>query len=77
TDPNIDRPSVSCSHSLDPSWFYAENGISDSLTELVEKFRNNAAHISELTKEDYVECEKLTLMENGILEKISKCTALR
>lgn len=59
------------------SWFYAEDGISDSLTELVEKFRNNAAHISELTKEDYVECEKLTLMENGILEKISKCTALR
>jgi len=59
------------------SWFYSENGASKPLSELVKEFRNKAAHISDLTRQDFLECEKLTLMSNGILEKIVTSAAER
>lgn len=57
--------------------FYSSNGISDSLKELVENYRNKAAHIEVLKKEDYICCEEITLSEGGILNEILKSVALR
>ena len=59
------------------SWLYSENGAHLPLQELVGNFRNNAAHIKELTKKDYLDCEELTLGSDGVLVKVLQSSAVR
>jgi len=53
-------------------WIYSKNGAAKSLNELCQKYRNIAAHISDLKIEDYEKCLSLVCAKNGILDKI--CT---
>lgn len=48
-------------------WLLDPEGLHRALGELTSKFRNRAAHIDELGKEDYVKCRELVAGELGIL----------
>jgi hypothetical protein len=48
-------------------WLLNPEGLHRALGELTSDFRNRAAHIDELGKEDYVSCRELVVGERGIL----------
>jgi hypothetical protein len=48
-------------------WLRNPAGLPRALGELTSDFRNRAAHIDELGKEDYVSCRELVVGERGIL----------
>jgi hypothetical protein len=48
-------------------WLLDPNGLHQALGELTSKFRNRAAHIDELGKQDYVNCRELVIGAKGVL----------
>lgn len=51
----------------DSNWLLDSMACHRSLTTLTTKFRNPAAHIEELGKEDYIACRNLVIGDNGII----------
>ena len=49
------------------NWLLDPNGLHHALGELTGKFRNRAAHIDELGKQDYMNCRELVIGSKGIL----------
>jgi hypothetical protein len=52
------------------NWLLDPNGLHHVLGELAGKFRNRAAHIDELGKQDYMNCRELVIGSNGILWRL-------
>jgi hypothetical protein len=49
------------------NWLLDKTGMWKALVELLGEFRNRAAHIDELSKDDYVRCRDLVIGPRGIL----------
>ena len=58
----------------DSNWLLDSMACHRSLTTLTTKFRNPAAHIEELGKEDYIACRNLVLGDQGIVWKLLVAT---
>jgi hypothetical protein len=54
----------------DSHWLLDPNGLHRALELLTTDFRNRAAHIDELGKQDYVTCRELVIGPEGILRKL-------
>lgn len=49
------------------NWLLHPNGFHHSLTLMTTNFRNRAAHIDELNREDYLHCRELVIGTEGLL----------
>ena len=56
------------------NWLLDATAFHQSLTHLITRFRNRAAHIDELGKEDYVACRDLTIGTRGIIWQLLVAT---
>ncbi len=56
------------------NWLLDATAFHQSLTHLITRFRNRAAHIDELGKEDYVACRDLTIGTQGIIWQLLVAT---
>lgn len=56
------------------SWLSNTTGFYDSLVRLTRDFRNRAAHIDTLTRQDYKECRLLVLGTDGMLWRLVAAT---
>lgn len=56
------------------NWLLDATGFHQSLTHLTTEFRNRAAHIDELGREDYVACRDLTIGAQGIIWQLVVAT---
>ena len=57
----------------DSHWLLEPKGLHNALTLLTTDFRNRAAHIDELGKQDYVSCRELVMGPEGVLWKLCGC----
>ena len=55
-------------------WLWEPKGLHQALTTLTSEFRNRAAHIDELSKEDYAACRDLVIGLDGMLWKLVLAT---
>jgi hypothetical protein len=55
-------------------WLLEPQGLHNALVVLINSFRNRAAHIDELGKEDYVSCRELVIGSEGLLWKLVVAT---
>lgn len=55
-------------------WISRTDGLYTSIVRLTQDFRNPAAHINTLTKEDYENCREFVIGANGILWKLISAT---
>ena len=55
-------------------WLLEPKGLHNTLVSLTTDFRNRAAHIDELGKQDYVRCQELVLGSDGVLWKLVVAT---
>ena len=55
-------------------WLSSVKGLHESLVRLTRDFRNPAAHLDTLTRQDYDECRTLVLGPEGILWKLIAAT---
>ena len=55
-------------------WILDPNSFHRSLTKLTTTFRNRAAHIDELGKEDYLGCRELVIGDRGIVWRLLVAT---
>jgi hypothetical protein len=55
-------------------WISNTEGLYTSIVRLTQDFRNPAAHISTLTKQDYVNCREYVIGADGILWKLILAT---
>ena len=53
-------------------WLLAGDGLPDALTTLATDYRNNAAHSSELSAEDFRACKALVALPGGILARLAQ-----
>jgi hypothetical protein len=58
----------------DSHWLLEPSGLHRALALLTTDFRNRAAHIDELGKQDYVSCRELVMGPEGILWKLVVAT---
>jgi len=58
----------------DSYWLLEPKGLHSALVLLTKDFRNRAAHIDELGKQDYVSCRDLVMGPNGVLWKLVVAT---
>lgn len=58
------------------NWLLDPEGLHRMLTLLMTNFRNRAAHIDELNREDYVGCRELTIGLQGVVWKLILATEL-
>jgi hypothetical protein len=56
------------------AWLSNMNGLHESLVRLTHDFRNRAAHLDTLTRQDYEECRSFVLGTDGVLWKIIAST---
>jgi hypothetical protein len=56
-------------------WLLRRDGLLEALNELTAKFRNRAAHIDVLSKDDYVACRGLVIGSEGMLWRLILATA--
>jgi hypothetical protein len=49
------------------NWILDLDGLYKSLSLLIKEYRNRAAHIDELSKDDYISCRDLIIGNNGML----------
>lgn len=56
------------------AWLSNVKGFYDSLVRLTRDFRNRAAHLDTLTKQDYENCREFVLGSDGILWKLIAAT---
>lgn len=59
------------------NWILDSNGLYAALSTLTYNYRNRAAHIDDLTKQDYEGCHSLVLGDSGILWKLVQATQPR
>lgn len=52
------------------NWLLATDGLYHALTILATSYRNRAAHIDELAREDYIGCRELVAGDEGLLWKL-------
>lgn len=55
-------------------WISNPDGLYTSIVRLTQDFRNPAAHINTLTKQDYENCREFVIGANGILWKLISAT---
>jgi hypothetical protein len=55
-------------------WISSTDGLYVSIVQLTQNFRNPAAHINTLTKQDYENCREFVIGANGILWKLISAT---
>jgi hypothetical protein len=55
-------------------WYTRGGGAASDIETIVTKFRNRAAHISELAHDDFQECKELVLGSEGILSNILRAS---
>jgi hypothetical protein len=55
-------------------WLLEPNGFYSALILLTTRFRNRAAHIDELGRQDYVGCRDLIIGSEGVLWKLVLAT---
>jgi hypothetical protein len=58
------------------SWLSNVNGLYESLVRLTRDFRNRAAHLDTLIRQDYDECKIFVLGPEGILWKLIAATQM-
>ena len=58
----------------DSHWLLEPRGLHSALASLTPDFRNRAAHIDELGKQDYVSCRELVIGPEGVLWKLVVAT---
>ena len=63
-----------CSDWVESHWILQTTGLSNALTELIKNFRNPAAHIGQLSQEDYAACRSLVIGPDGMLWRIVLAT---
>jgi hypothetical protein len=63
-----------CRDWVESHWILETAGLTKALSELTEKFRNRAAHIDQLSKEDYDACRSLVIGPDGMLWRIVLAT---
>ena len=56
------------------TWLLHPDGLHDALKHLTETYRNRAAHIDELTRNDYDDCREITIGSLGIVWKLITST---
>lgn len=61
----------------DSGWLTSDSGLHTSLVKLTSDFRNRAAHLDTLTREDYESCRDFVIGPNGILWKLLAATRER
>lgn len=54
----------------DSTWLLEPKGLHLALTELTKNYRNRAAHIDELSKDDYFGCRETVIGNKGIVWKL-------
>jgi len=52
------------------AWLLDPNGLYHQLTKLTAEYRNRAAHIDELSSEDYMACRELAVGSSGLVWKL-------
>jgi hypothetical protein len=52
-------------------WLLEPDGLHATLAVLVDNFRNRAAHIEELGRQDYLDCRELVIGSEGALWKLA------
>jgi hypothetical protein len=55
-------------------WLLEQSGLHETLVQLTSKFRNRAAHIDELGKQDYDDCRELVIGSAGAMWKFLLAT---
>jgi hypothetical protein len=63
-----------CAEWVGSHWLLESDGFHPALESLITTFRNRAAHIDELSKQDYLSCRKLVIGSDGVLWKIILAT---
>jgi hypothetical protein len=63
-----------CRDWVESHWILQTDGLSNHLSELTKKFRNPAAHIDELSQENYQACRDLVIGNDGMLWRIVLAT---
>lgn len=58
----------------DSHWLLEPRGLYSAVALLIADFRNRAAHIDELGKQDYVSCRELVMGPEGVLWKLAVAT---
>jgi hypothetical protein len=58
----------------DSHWLLEPDGLHAALADLTSKFRNRAAHIDELGRQDYLGCRELVIGRRGALWKLALAT---
>jgi hypothetical protein len=58
------------------TWILEPTGLHAALTQLTSRFRNRAAHIDELSKNDYIECRDLAVGADGLIWRLVVATEL-
>lgn len=56
------------------NWLFDPTGLHQSLAMLTATFRNRAAHIDELGKEDYLGCRELVIGAQGVVWELLLAT---
>jgi hypothetical protein len=59
---------------VESHWILQTTGLSNALNELTKNFRNPAAHIDELSQENYKACRDFVIGNDGMLWKIVLAT---
>jgi hypothetical protein len=55
-------------------WLLRDDGLRGALAVLTTNFRNRAAHIDELNKDDYLACRELVIGSEGMLWRLILAT---
>jgi hypothetical protein len=55
-------------------WLLEQSGLHETLVQLTSKFRNRAAHIDQLGKQDYGDCRELVIGSAGAIWKFLLAT---
>lgn len=58
----------------DSTWILAPDGLYRALVHLTSTYRNRAAHIDELAREDYLGCREVTIGGQGIIWRLNAST---
>lgn len=56
------------------TWLLDPHGLHRALTDLTVTYRNRAAHIDELARDDYIGCREVTIGAHGVLWKLALST---
>ena len=58
----------------DSTWVLVPDGLHRALTRLTSTYRNRAAHIDELARDDYLGCREVTIGGQGVIWKLITST---